>query len=156
MKSTRYEQVLKHSRWCLLKRPENLTDQQTVKLQELVKHNLRSVRARLMREDFQRFWEYNSPGWAGKFLDEWCRRAMRSRLEPMQKVTASLRNHRPLILNWFRTEGTISAGIVEGFNNKAKLTTRKAYGFRTLEAVKIALHHTLAALPEPEFTHEFC
>ena len=45
LKRAGYEQVLKHSRWCLLKRPENLTDQQTVKLAELMKHNLRSVRA---------------------------------------------------------------------------------------------------------------
>lgn len=156
VKNTRYEQVLKHSRWCLLKRPENLTDQQTVKLEELVKHNLRSVRARLMREDFQRFWEYRSPGWAGKFLDEWCKRAMRCRLDPMKKVAASLRNHRGLILNWFRAHGTISAGTVEGLNNKAKLTTRKAYGFREPETAKIALYHTLGALPEPEFTHRFC
>ena len=65
-----------------------------------------------MREDFQRFWEYRIPGWAGKFLDEWCRRAMRSRMEPMKKVAASLRNHRPLILNWFRAHGAISAGSV--------------------------------------------
>ncbi len=156
LKRAGYQQVLKHSRWCLLKRPENLTDQQTVKLGELMKYNLRSVRARLLREDFQRFWEYVSPGWAGKFLDEWCRRTMRSRLEPMKKVAASLRNHRPLILNWFRARGTISAGSVEGLNNKAKLTTRKAFGFRTPEAVKIALYHTLGALPEPKFTHEFC
>jgi transposase len=114
------------------------------------------VRAHLLREDFQRFWEYTSPSWAGKFLDEWCRQTMRSRLEPLKKVAASLRNHRSLILNWFQARGTISAGTVEGFNNKAKLTTRKAYGFRTLEAVKIALYHTLGALPEPESAHEFC
>jgi len=139
-----------------MQRSENLTDQQTVKLAELMKHNLRSVRAHLLREDFQRFWDYDSPGWAGKFLDEWCRRTMRSRLEPMKKVAASLRNHRPLILNWFRARGTVSAGSVEGLNNKAKLTTRKAFGFRTLEAVKIALYHTLGALPQPNFTHEFC
>ncbi len=150
LKQAGYEEVLKHSRWCLLKRPENLTDQQTVKLAELMKHNLRSVRARLLREDFQRFWEYSSPGWAGKFLDEWCRRTMRSRLEPMQKVAASLRRHRSLILNWFRARGTISAGTVEGLNNKAKLTTRKAFGFRTFEAVKHALYHTLGAPPSTE------
>jgi transposase len=156
VKNTAYEQVLKHSRWCLLKRRENLTEQQTVKLQELVKHNLQSVRARLMREDFQRFWEYSTPGWAGKFLDAWCRRAMRSRLEPMKKVAASLRNHRPLVLNWFRAEGTISAGTVEGFNNKVKLTIRKAYGFREPESAKIALYHTLGAFPERKLTHEFC
>jgi transposase len=74
----------------------------------------------------------------------------------MKKVAASLCRHRPLILNWFRARGAISAGIVEGLNNKAKLTTRKAYGFRTLEAAQIALFHTLGALPEPKFTHEFC
>ncbi len=97
--------MLKHSRWCLLKRPENLTERQTVKLSTLVQYNLRSVRAYLLREDFQRFWEYASPAWAGKFLDEWTTRvlrALRSRLEPMKKVTRTLRNHRALILNWFR------------------------------------------------------
>jgi transposase len=56
---------------------------------------------------------------------------MRSRLEPMKKVARMLRRHRPLLLNWFRARGEISAAIVEGFNNKAKLTTRKAYGFRS-------------------------
>jgi transposase len=150
-----YEPVLKHSRWCLLKRPENLTPRQTVKLRELLQYNLRSVRSRLMREDFQRFWEYSSPTWAGKFLDEWCRRTMRSQIEPMKRVARSLRDHRDLILNWFRARGRISAGTVEGLNNKAKLTTRKAYGFRTYETIEIALFHTLGALPEPEFTHRF-
>lgn len=156
VKHTGYEQVLKHSRWCLLKRPENRTAQQTVKLGELLKYNLQSVRAHLLREDFQRFWEYRSPGWAGKFLDEWCRRTMRSRLEPMKKVARSLSNHRSLILNWFLARGTISAGTTEGFNNKAKLTIRKAYGFRTPQAAKTALYHTLGDLPEPKFTHKFC
>lgn len=151
-----YEPVLKQSRWCLLKRPENLTEKQTVKLAELLQYNLQSVRSYLLREDFQRFWEYTSPGWAAKFLDQWCTRALRSRIEPMKKVARSLRDHRDLILNWFRARGTVSAGTVEGLNNKAKLTTRKAYGFRTYEGAETALYHTLGALPEPEFTHEFC
>jgi transposase len=151
-----YEPVLKHSRWCLLKRRENLTEKQTVKLAELLQYNLQSVRSRLLREDFQQFWEYTSPLWAGKFLAQWCTRTLRSRIKPMKKIARSLREHRDLILNWFRAHGTVSAGAVEGLNNKAKLTTRKAYGFRTYEAIEIALYHTLGDLPEPEFTHEFC
>jgi transposase len=151
-----YEPVLKHSRWCLLKRPENLTEKQTVKLAELLKYNLKSVRSYLLREDFQRFWEYVSPGWAGKFLDQWCTRTLRSRIGPMKKIVYSLRGHRDLILNWFRARGTVSAGTVEGLNNKCKLTMRKAYGFRMYETITIALFHTLGNLPEPEFTHEFC
>ena len=155
MKADGYEEVLKHSRWCLLKRPENMTDKQTVKWAELLTYNLRSVRAYLLKEDFQRFWEYVSPGWAAKFLDQWCTRTMRSRLEPMKKVARTLRNHRELILNWFRAKGAISAGIVEGLNNKVKLTTRRSYGFRTYDAVETALYHNLGALPEPGFTHRF-
>ena len=151
-----HEPVLTHSRWCLLKREENLTERQAVKLSELMQYNLKSVKSRLMREDFQRFWEYRSAAWAEKFLREWCTRAMRSRIEPMQNVAQSLRRHAPLILNWFRAQGTISAGVVEGLNNKVKLTTRKSYGFRTYPAVELALYHNLGALPEPEFTHEFC
>lgn len=48
-----------------------------------------------------------------------------------------------------------SSGIVEGFNNKAKLTVRKSYGFRSDELREIALYHTLGKLPMPEFTHRF-
>ncbi len=150
-----YEPVLKHSRWCLLKRKENRTERQTAKLSELLQYNLQSVRSHLMREDFQRFWEYRYPACAAKFLDEWCTRTMRSKIEPMKKIAKTLRRHRELILNWFRAEGAISSGIVEGFNNKAKLAIRKAYGFRTAEATEIALYHQLGDLPEPEFTHKF-
>jgi transposase len=156
LKSDGYEPILKKSRWCLLKRPENLTDKQTVKLSELLKYNLRTVRAYLLRENFQRFWEYESPAWAGKFLDEWTGRVMRSRLEPMKDVARTLRNHRSLIQNWFRAKGEISAGSVEALNNTVKLVTRKSYGFRTATVAKLALLHSLGRLPEPKRTHRFC
>ena len=45
---------------------------------------------------------------------------------------------------------TDSSQSSTGLNNEAKLTTRKAYGFRTFEAIEIALYHTLGKLPEPE------
>jgi len=103
-----YETVLRKARWCLLKRPENLTDRQTTSLREILKHNLKTVRAWLSREDFQRFWEYSSPAWAGKFLDEWTDRTMRTRLQPLMSVAEMLRRHKPLLLNWFRARGEFS------------------------------------------------
>jgi transposase len=151
-----YEPVLKRSRWCLLKRPEDLTDRPTVKLSEVLKYNLRTVRAYLLREEFQRVWEYKSAWWAGIFLDEWTRRVMRSRLEPMKKIARTIRVHRPLILNWFRARGEVSSGAVEGLNNKVKLVTRRSYGFRTAKVAKLALLHNLGRLPEPKRTHRFC
>lgn len=150
-----YEPVLKKTRWLLLKRPENLTEKQDPKLAELLRYNLKSVRGYLLKEDFQSFWEYIHPYWAGRFLDRWCTKTMRSKIEPMKKVAKTLRKHRPLLLNWFQAKGQISAGMVEGFNNKAKLTTRKAYGFRSYHVAEIALYHALGALPVPKTAHEF-
>ena len=119
-----YEPVLTKARWCLLKRRENLTDIQEVKLKGLLQYNLKSVLAHLLRELFQKFWDYANPAWAERFLDGWCTQAMRSRLAPMKKVAKSLRRHRHLIPNWFRSKTTISSGVVEGFNGRAKLTIR--------------------------------
>jgi transposase len=155
LKQDGYEHILKHSRWCLLKRRENLTEKQTVKLSEVLKYNLQTVRAYLQREDFQRFWEYRSPYWAARFLVEWCGHVMRSRIGPMKKVARTLLSHGELILNWFTAKGAISAGMVEGLNYNVKLTLKKSYGFRTEEALKTALYHRMGALPEPVFAHRF-
>ncbi len=64
---------------------------------------------------------------------------MRNQLESMKKVACTLRNHRQLILNWFRAKRALSSGVVEGFNNKVKLTIRKSRGFRTCEAAETSL-----------------
>jgi transposase len=74
----------------------------------------------------------------------------------MKEMAGTLRRHRPLLLNWFRAGGEISNGSVEGLNNKAKLTLKKAYGFKSYTAVEIALYHQLGNLPEPNQTHRFC
>ena len=125
------------------------------KLKELVAINLKTGRAYLLKEDFQRFWDYRSVWWATKFIDDWCKRTMRSRIDPMKKIARMLRSHRSLILNYFRAKEQIALGAVEGLNNKAKVTTKKAYGFKSFEVIKLALYHTLGDLPEPEVTHRF-
>src|SRR5438309_7350270 len=91
--------LLKKSRWLLLKREENLKSEQRFRLRDLLRYNLRTVRAYLLKESFQQLWDYDSPAWAAKFLDEWCRRTMRSRIESMKKIARSLRQHRELILS---------------------------------------------------------
>lgn len=156
LKAKGEQPILTRSRWCILKRPQNLTDKQSIKLKELLACNLRTIRAYLLKEDFQRFWQYQRAGWAAKFLDDWCRRTMRSRIQPMKQVAKMLRSHRELLLNWFRAREQVALGAVEGLNNKAKVTCRKAYGFRSFDILKVALYHTLGDLPEPEDTHKFC
>jgi transposase len=80
---------------------------------------------------------------------------MRSRIEPMKKIARSLRHHRELILNYFRAQKLPSSGVVEGLNNKAQVTMRKSYGFRTYPVLELALSHSPGKLPEPDSTHDF-
>ena len=155
LKAEGKDPVLSKSRWCFLKRKENLTDKQGLKLSELLTMNLRTVKAYLLKEDFQRFWNYTYPAWAEKFLKRWCFRTMRSNIEPMKDIAKMLRRHQELTLNWFRARKQFNNGIVEGLNLKWNLTVRKAFGFRTFNALQMASFHQLGGLPEPQLTHEF-
>ena len=155
LKEEGQDPVLSKSRWCFLKRTENLTETQDLKLSELLQMNLRTVKAYLLKEDFQRFWDYTYPAWAEKFLKRWCFRTMRSKIEPMKDIAKMLRRHQELILNWFRAKKQFNNGIVEGLNLKWNLTVRKAFGFRTFNALQAASFHQLGDLPEPQLTHEF-
>jgi transposase len=148
---------LKHLRWKLLRRGNRVRGRAKQRLRGLLRANLDTGRAWMLKETFQDFWRYRSLSWAGAFLSVWTERALRSRLEPMRKVARMLRSHEKLILNWFRAKGEVSTGAVEGLNNKIRVVTRRSYGFRTYKAMEIALYHTLGRLPEPnEFTHKFC
>ena len=148
--------TLKHTRWVLLKRRHRLTGKQKGRLSTLLQANLRTVRAYLLKEDFQSFWRYVSAYWAGRFLDSWTRDALRSRIPAFTKLARTLRQHRQPLLNWFRARGAFAMGAVEGFNNKARVTTKMAYGFKRYEHAEIALFHRLGDLPEPPWiTHKF-
>jgi transposase len=148
---------LTKARWVLLKRRENRTSDERGRLRRLLTLNLRSVRACLLKEAFQRFWNYRSGLHAERFLARWTTMAMRSRLAPFKTFARTLRKHKRELLNWFAARGMFAHGATEGFNNKARITTRKAYGFRNYEHAEIALYHSLGDLPEPDWlAHRFC
>jgi transposase len=147
---------LKKMRWKLLRRGRRVRGQTRIKLHGLLASKLATGRAWDLKECFDYFWHYRSIYWAGGFLDYWTERAMRSRLEPMKKVARMLRKHEALLLNWFKAKGRVSSGVVEGLNNKIRVVTRRSYGFRTFNAMEIALFHNLGKLPAPESTHRFC
>lgn len=151
-----YEPVLKKTRWCFAKRPRNLTAGQRLRLRDVLRYDLKTVRAYLKVQALDALWAYRGAAWAGKFLDVWIRHVMLSRIEPLKKVARSLRTHRELILNWFRAKKLFNNGIVEGLNANAKLAFRKAYGYRTFQAAEVSLYHQLGHLPEPKLTHSFC
>ena len=73
---------------------------------------MKSIRAYLLKEDFRQFRNYTSPTWAGKFLDDWCGQVMRSQIEPMKRFARTLRNHREVLLNYFRARKAFSSGVI--------------------------------------------
>ena len=69
-------------------------------------------------------------------------------LPELKKFARTLRKQKPLILNYFHAKKEFSSNIVEAFNNKAKLTIRKSYGFRSDKSRKIAIYQLVADLAE--------
>ena len=146
---------LKKMRWALLKHRRNWTRPERRRMRELLTTSMRTVKAFLLVESFEHFWTYTSATWAGKFLEAWCRRVLRTRLDPLKKVARTLRQHRRMLLNYFEAKKQFTNSIVEGLNNKLKTTLKRSYGFRTDLARKVALYHALAKLPDPPLTHSF-
>ena len=64
-----------------------------------------------------------------------------------------IRRHQDDILNYFKVR--IDNDAVEALNNKAKVISHRAYGYRTSETFKLALYHGLGKLPMPHMTHKF-
>jgi transposase len=148
--------TLKHTRWVLLKRRLNLTDKQRGRLRELLRINRTTVEAYLLKDDFHLFWRYKSPTFAGRFQDGWVATALATRIPPFVRLAKTLSDRRELLLNWFGSRGQLAMGAVEGMNNKARVATKLAYGFRSYDHGEIALFHRLGNLPEPDwFTHRF-
>ena len=75
------------------------------------------------------------------------------RIEPVKRFARTVRANRELLLNYFRAKKQFSSGDIEG--RTAKVTMRKAYGYRTFRVAELSLYHGLGRLPEPKLAHKF-
>ena len=143
------KQVLKGTRWLLLKNPENLDDgrQERTKLEEALRLNQPLATAYYLKEDLRQVWEQPDKATARRVLDDWIRRAEASCIKQLQQMATTLSMYRSGILAYY--DYPISTGPLEGTNNKIKTMKRQAYGFRDQEFFKLkiyALHRTRYAL----------
>ena len=152
-KGKEHKELVKDTRYIWLKNPWKLTNKQKSRLSSLEKLNLKINRAYLLKESFRQFWNYKRKAWAKKFLDKWFWWATHSRLKPMRDFAWMLRRHEENILNYFKMP--INNGTVEGLNNKAKVISHRAYGFRSAKNYILNLYHCMAGLPEPKILHKF-
>jgi len=152
-KGQAHKHLMAKTRYIWLKNPWNLTDKQQTRLSELEQLNLKINRAYLLKEAFREFWDYTNPDRARRYLGKWFWWATHSRLQPMRDFAWMLRRHQQGLLNYFTMP--IHNGTVEGLNNKAKVISHKAYGFRTAKNYIRNLYHCMAGLPLPQSMHTF-
>jgi transposase len=144
-----HKEVLKGTRWLLLKNPENLDGEKDEKrrLEEALKLNQPLATAYYMKDELRQFWEQPGKRAATTFLNGWVRRATASGIKILQQMAKTLAAHRSGLLAYY--DARISSGPMEGTNNKIKTMKRQAYGFRDREFFKLkilAIHETKYAL----------
>lgn len=144
-----HKNVLKGTRWLLLKNPENLDPSKNEKqrLDEALQLNAPLYVAYYMKEQLRQLWEQPDKRTARAFLKDWIALAEVSGVQMLIKFAKTLALHREGILNYY--DYPISTGPLEGTNNKIKTMQRQAYGFRDLEFFKLkilAIHESRYAL----------
>jgi transposase len=141
--------VLKGTRWLLLKNPDNLDakKKEGERLQEALKLNEPLYTAYYLREELKQVWLQKTKNEAHKHLDEWVIKARSSGIPMLKTIAKTLSAYKSGILAYY--DFPISTGPLEGTNNKIKTMKRQAYGFRDMEFFKLkimALHETKYAL----------
>ena len=121
-------QVIKGSRWLLLRNAEGVTGKDRVRLRELLAANRKLATVYVLKDDLKRLWDYRLPNWAHQFFREWYARAIRSRIKPLQHFARGLREKIDGILS--HCQYPLHTSLLEGIMNKIKVIKRMAYGFR--------------------------
>lgn len=144
-----HKEVLKGTRWLLLKNPENLDPRrkERERLEEALRMNQPLATVYYLKEDLRQIWDQPDKETAARVLDDWVRRAEASCIKMLQKFARTLALHRRGILAYY--DYPISTGPLEGTNNKIQTMKRQAYGFRDQEFFKLkilAIHEAKYAL----------
>jgi transposase len=142
-------QILKGTRWLLLKNPENLNEErdERQRLEDALRLNQPLAVAYYLKEDLRQIWSQRNKRTARRVLRDWIARARASGIRILIQFAATLEEHQEGILNYY--DCPISTGPLEGTNNKIRTMQRQAYGFRDQAFFKLkilGLHETKHAL----------
>ena len=98
-----HKDVLKGTRWLLLKSPQNLEPKRKEhqRLQEALSLNESLAIAYYLKEDLRQIWEQGNRVDAYLFLTDWCARARASGIKVLMTIANTLEGYRTGILNWY-------------------------------------------------------
>ena len=130
---------IKGQKYNLLSRRENLHQKGREALKLLLAANRRLNTACVLKESFGQSWDYNTPGWARRFFDNWRDALKWQRLHPYEKFADLVERHWDGIVSYCHADNKIALGFVEGLNNKIRTIQRRAYGFRDEEYLRLKI-----------------
>jgi transposase len=118
-------EVLKRSKYSLLKNEKDLTETQKIKL-EAIKENFPNLKKmHELKEEFRKIYETSENPTEGLLsISEWLAKSS----SVFTKSCQTIRNWFGEIISYFERRTT--NGVVEGINNKLKLIKRRGYGLR--------------------------
>lgn len=131
--------AVKRSRWLLLKNRDNLSDEQEVRLSELMQTNQPLAQVYVLKEQLKELWRCNTPWQAFKQWRSWWRISQESGLKPLLAFARKLKPYLRGILA--SAKYPLNTSVLEGMNNKIKVIKRMAYGFRDTEYFFLKIKH---------------
>jgi transposase len=126
-------QLIKHTRWALLKEPSTWTDTQAEQIAQLRRARHVLFRAWLLKEELRDLYRLPAGRRADAHLDGWLARASRCRIPAMLDLSRTVRKHRDQILAAVRLG--LSNSKLEGLNSKIRLINHRGYGHHSAAAV---------------------
>lgn len=135
-----HKDVLKGTRWLLLKNSENLdeTKDERRRLDEALELNQPLATAYYMKEHLRCFWEQPTKRAAERWLRDWLQQAEASGIGMLKKFARTLAFHQKGLLAWY--DFPISTGPLEATNTKIQLLKRQAYGYRDHEFFHLKIY----------------
>ena len=134
------KEILKGTKWLLLRNKSNLKTEAKKELKQLLELNENLATAYILKEDLAHIWDYKNPIWCKKKIDGWIKMAEESKIHGIKSFIKMLKKHEYGILNYCKHH--INNGRIEGTNNKIKTLKRRSYGFHDVEYFKLKILHT--------------
>jgi transposase len=133
--------LLKGCRWLLVRNRENLTAEETEKLESMLTASQELRTCYALKEDFRRcFNQMTDRQTAEEALRDWITRVEACGFKALQTFVKTLLNWWECILNYF--DGRHSNGFAEGVNLKIKMINRRGFGYRNFQHFRL---HVLVA-----------
>ncbi len=137
--SGKERRFIKGQKYNLLSHWENLTMRGKQALKLRFGANRRLNKAYLLKESFGQLWDYNRPGWARRFFNNWNDALKWQRLEPVHKFAAMVETHWDGIETYCQVDNKVPLGFVEGINSKIRVLQQRAYGYRDEEYFRLKI-----------------